>query len=83
MHVGVFLSSLNIILSRALRAGDRTRSRRIRHHAVGMQLETFDQREMMRFPIFPILDILKGFQLRWLKKKRNLYRFPYLENVNF
>ena len=63
MHVGVFLSSLNIILSRALRTGDRTRSRRIRHHAVGMQLETFDQREMMRFPIFLILDKLRGVSI--------------------
>ena len=60
MHVGVFLSSLNMILSRVLRTGDRTRSRRIPHHAVGMQLETFDQREMMRFLIFLILDKLRG-----------------------
>ena len=63
MHVGVFLSSLNIILSRALRTDDRTQSRRIPHHAVGMQLETFDQREMMRFPIFLILDRLSGVSI--------------------
>ena len=63
MHVGVFLSSLNIIFSRALRTDDHTRSRRIRHHAVGMQLEMFDQREMMRFLIFLIQDRLIGVSI--------------------
>ena len=60
MHVGVFLSSLNIILVGLSGQGIfRTQSRRIRHHGVDMQQERFDRREMMRFPIFLIQGRLR------------------------
>ena len=63
MHVGVFLSSLNHFKSflegLSGRGIFRTQSRRIRHHGVDMQQETFDRKEMTRFPIFLIQDRLR------------------------
>ena len=72
MHVGVFLSSLNIILAGLSGQGIfRTRSRRIRHHGVDMQQETFDRKEMTRFPIFLIQDRLGEVSVWMVENQRN------------